>query len=203
MFITFEGGEGSGKTTLIANIKRILFEKGFDCITTREPGGSFVAEAIRTVVLDPIYKGVSKYTEALLYAASRAQHLDDVIIPALKENKIVICDRFLDSSLAYQAYGRDLGIDFVLAVNTYALKYIPDLTFYIDIAPEIGLERIKTRSKKDRLDNEANTFHTKVREGYLKLVDLYTERIIKIDGKLPIVEIEEIIMKKLEEKLWN
>ena len=131
MFITFEGGEGTGKTTLIKDIADIL-KRDYDVLTSREPGGSMIAEAIRDVILNPKYKGVTPNTEALLLAAARAQHLDEIILPALAENKIVLCDRYLDSSLAYQAYARDLGFDFVLNINQYATYHMPELTFYID-----------------------------------------------------------------------
>jgi dTMP kinase len=200
MFITFEGGEGSGKTTIIEKIILKLSELDFTCYSSREPGGSAVAEKIRELVLDPEYTGITARTEALLYAASRAQHLDDIIIPKLKEGYIVICDRYLDSSIAYQAFGRELGMDFILSINKYALDYMPNITFYIDIIPEIGLSRIKGRSKRDRLDREKEEFHIKVREGYLKVAQIYKNRIIVIDGKKDIDTIvneifEEIITK--------
>src|SRR5690554_7287478 len=162
MFITFEGGEGTGKSTLVQIISKQLEEKGYEVVLTREPGGkgSLMAENIRELVLSPEYKEVNAHTEALLYAASRAQHLDEVITPALKENKIVICDRYLDSSLAYQAYARGLGLDYVLNINRYALDKLPDLTFYIDLDPKVGLDRIKDRTKNDRLDQERSEEHT-------------------------------------------
>ncbi|MDY0074850.1 MAG: dTMP kinase [Acholeplasmataceae bacterium] len=200
MFITFEGGEGTGKTTLIQNIAQRLREN-YEVVTTREPGGSLITEAIRDVILNPKYQGVTPYTEALLLAASRAQHLDEVILPALKNNKIVLCDRYLDSSLAYQAYARHLGFDFVLSINRYAVEHLPKMTFYIDLDPQIGLSRIKHRSKYDRLDQEAFDFHTKVREGYLEVLKRYPERMIKIDGEAPIEVIEDQIMQEILKRL--
>lgn len=199
MFITFEGGEGSGKTSLIQYLKKAL--SSFEIVTTREPGGSKVAEAIRDVVLNPKYEGVTPYTEALLYAASRAQHLDEVIIPALKENKIVLCDRYLDSSLAYQAYARDLGFDFVLSINKYALSHLPDMTFYIDVDPEVGLSRIHHRNKFDRLDQESHSFHHKVRDGYMEVVKRYPNRVIRIDGNRPLDIIQKEILEIIKEKI--
>jgi dTMP kinase len=200
MFITFEGGEGSGKTSLITNIYNAL-SKTYDVIKTREPGGSQVAEAIRDVVLNHKYQGITPHTEALLFAASRAQHLDEVIIPALKQNKIVLCDRYIDSSLAYQAFARELGLPFVLDVNQYALLTMPELTFYIDLDPNEGLGRIANRSKYDRLDQETMLFHEKVRNGYLELVKLYPNRLVKINGHQSLEaitkEMLEIIYKKL------
>lgn len=200
MFITFEGGEGTGKTTLIREIAAKL-RVSFDVVTTREPGGSLICEAIRDVILNPKYTGVTPYTEALLLAASRAQHLDEVILPALKEQKMVLCDRYLDSSLAYQAYARDLGFDFVLSINDYARRNMPNLTFYIDLDPEIGLSRISNRDKYDRLDQEKFSFHTKVREGYLKVCQMYPDRIVKIDGNQPISFIMDEIMNRIEKAL--
>lgn len=200
MFITFEGGEGTGKTTLIKEIAARL-RSSFDVVTTREPGGSLICEAIRDVILNPKYIGVTPYTEALLLAASRAQHLDEVILPALKEQSIVLCDRYLDSSLAYQAYARDLGFDFVLAINDYARRNMPDLTFYIDLDPEIGLSRISHREKYDRLDQEKFSFHHKVREGYLKVCAMYPDRIIKIDGNQPLDLILDDIINRIEKIL--
>ena len=152
-------------------------------------------------ILNPIYKGVTPYTEALLLAASRAQHLDEIILPALKENKIVLCDRYLDSSLAYQAYARDLGFDFVLNINQYATYHMPDLTFYIDLDPLVGMARISNREKYDRLDQETVMFHQKVRQGYLKIAQMYPKRIVTIDGTQTIEVIKAQIIAKIRENL--
>jgi dTMP kinase len=200
MFITFEGGEGTGKTTLIKDIAIILGEQ-HEVITTREPGGSMIAEAIRDIILNPKYKGVTPYTEALLLAASRAQHLDEIILPALKQNKIVLCDRYLDSSLAYQAYARDLGFDFVLSINKYATQNMPNLTFYIDLDPKVGISRISNREKYDRLDQETFSFHEKVRQGYLKIAKMYPDRMVTINGDQPIEVITNQIIQKIKETL--
>ncbi|PKK97426.1 MAG: dTMP kinase [Tenericutes bacterium HGW-Tenericutes-3] len=200
MFITFEGGEGTGKTTLIKDIAEIL-SQSHDVKTSREPGGSMIAEAIRDIILNPKYKGVTPYTEALLLAASRAQHLDEIILPALKNNQIVLCDRYLDSSLAYQAYARDLGFDFVLNINQFATYHMPDLTFYIDLDPTVGMARISHREKYDRLDQETVLFHQKVRQGYLKIAQMYPNRIVTIDGTQSIEEIKAQIIDKIREKL--
>jgi len=199
MFITFEGGEGSGKTSLIKYITNAL--STYDIVSTREPGGSMVAEAIRDVVLNPKYEGVTPYTEALLYAASRAQHLDEVVIPAIKANKLVLCDRYLDSSLAYQGYARDLGFDFVLSINQYALFHMPDLTFYIDIDPKLGLSRINHRQDLDRLDQESINFHDRVRQGYNKVLETYPNRVVRIDGDRTIEEIASEIITIIKERL--
>lgn len=203
MFITFEGGEGTGKSTLIEIVKKSLESKGYEVVLTREPGGtgSKFCEEIRELVLDPQYSNVNPYTEALLYAASRAQHLDDVIIPALKKKQIVLCDRYLDSSLAYQAYARNLGLDYVLNINKYALDHLPNLTLYIDVDPKIGISRIKNRTKNDRLDQEKITFHEKVRDGYLELTKLYPNRIFTLEGTLSIPELAVLMIEEIDRRL--
>ncbi len=200
MFITFEGGEGTGKTTLIAKIAEFL-RKNHEVVTTREPGGSAIAEAIRDIILNPKYEGVTPTTEALLLAAARTQHLDEVILPALKQHKIILCDRFLDSSLAYQAYARGLGFDFVLNINAYAVKHLPDLTFYIDLDPQVGMKRIENRDKYDRLDQETKEFHDRVRKGYLEVYKKFPNRIIIINGDQSIDEILNQILNKIQASL--
>src|SRR5690554_1549951 len=201
MFITFEGGEGSGKTTLIEKLKKTLLHKKYNVITTREPGGSKVAEKIRSVLLDNKNTEITRHTEALLFAASRAQHLNEVIIPNL--DKIILCDRYIDSSYAYQAYGRDLGMEFVQSINSYALNFLPNLTFYIDLDPQTGIDRVKSRRKHktDRLDLEQQTFHQKVRAGYLEVAHMYKDRIIVINGNQTIDDIYETILDHILKRL--
>lgn len=196
MFITFEGGEGSGKTSVIKAISSLLTEKNISHITTREPGGSVIAEKIRKILLDKENGNLKPKTEALLFAASRVQHLDEIILPALEENKIVLCDRYLDSSLAYQGYARNLGIEDVLRVNHFAAKVLPNYTFYIDVDPNLGLRRASNRGELNRLDLETLEFHQKVREGYLKLKELYKDRYIVIDGNC---NLETLIQRTLKE----
>lgn len=181
MFITFEGGEGSGKTTLIQALVKWLKEHKIDCVATREPGGSDIAEKIRAILLDEQNTHIKARTEALLFAAARVQHLEDVVIPALNQNKLVLCDRFIDSSLAYQGHARGLGFDAILKINTFALEHMPDITVYINSDPQVGLARIKSRDN-NRLDLEKLEFHQKVREGYLMLANMYPSRYIVIDG---------------------
>lgn len=201
MFITFEGGEGSGKTTIIAKLKETLLSRNIDVIVTREPGGSAIAEKIRNILLDNQNTAIKPHTEALLFAASRAQHLDEVIIPNL--DKVILCDRYIDSSIAYQAYGRDLGKDFIEKINAYALDYMPDLTFYIDLDPAVGIARVnKNRTnKKDRLDSETSNFHLKVRQGYLSLVSQDQKRVVLIDGNRKVEDIYQEILNKILERL--
>ncbi|MGD9605433.1 MAG: dTMP kinase [Bacilli bacterium] len=205
-FITFEGGEGTGKTTIIDTLIKDLWDLGYDVVKTREPGGSKIAEEIRKVILSVENTAMDYRTEALLYAASRRQHLREVIIPHLEQGKIVLCDRFLDSSLAYQGYARQLGIKEVYEVNQYATEgLLPDLTFYIDIDPEIGLSRIqKAHRNVDRLDLEKTEFHLQVRKGYLEVAKMFPKRIMTINGNRPIAEIYQeiktIILEKIKKK---
>ncbi len=179
LFITFEGPEGAGKTTVIQKIAERLAEKNIDVLATREPGGIEIAEKIRTIILNPAHTAMDERTEALLYAAARSQHYFEKVRPALDAGKLVICDRFIDSSLAYQGYARGIGIDEVLSINEFAIgKKLPDMTILFDIAPEVGLARIYATGNREvnRLDVESLPFHQKVHEGYLLLVERYPER---------------------------
>lgn len=182
LFITFEGGECSGKTTIIKEVCKALEERGISYISTREPGGIDIAEQIRSIILDVHNTAMTEETEALLYAASRMQHLKERVLPALDRGDIVICDRFLDSSLAYQGYARKLGMDSILKINHFALDHLPDLTLFIDVKPEVALKRLANRNKTDRLDLEDITFHNLVYEGYQQVCKMYPDRIQKIDG---------------------
>lgn len=182
LFITFEGGECSGKTTIIKEICKALEERKISYISTREPGGIDIAEQIRNIILDVNNTAMTEETEALLYAASRMQHLKERVLPALERGEIVICDRFLDSSLAYQGYARKLGMDSILKINHFALEHLPDLTLFIDVKPEVALKRLANRNKTDRLDLEDITFHNDVYEGYDQVCKKYPERIRRIDG---------------------
>lgn len=196
LFISFEGGEGSGKSTAINLIKDKLTEKGFKVIVTREPGGVSVSEQIRKVILD-INNQMSKETEALLYAASRTEHLHAKVIPYVNEGYIVISDRYLDSSLAYQGFARGIGIDRVLEVNMFAREYMPKRTYFFDVTPEVGLARIQGRDKIDRLDLETIDFHQKVYDGYLKVCEMYPERVMRVDGMQSVEEIVNTITKDI------
>ena len=181
-FITFEGPDGCGKTTQIERLREYLSSKGFDIVLTREPGGTPISEKIRAILLDPENKEESGVTEALLYAASRAQHVAEKIKPALEEGKIVLCDRFMDSSLAYQAYARDLGED-VISINMFAIQGCsPDLTIFLDLDPEIGQKRQVERGKLDRLEQEGLSFQKKVYDGYQQLIKKYPDRIKVVDA---------------------
>lgn len=186
MFITFEGPDGSGKTTVSTAVEQRLREEGYDTIYTREPGGSDIAEQIRRVILDPENTAMDARTEALLYAASRRQHLVEVILPALAAGKNVISDRFVDSSLAYQGCGRGLGVDEVLAINQFAIEgHMPDKTIYLKISAREGLKRIQSREYLDRLDQEKADFHETVAAGYESLLERFRDRMIVIPADQP------------------
>ncbi|MGM0843211.1 MAG: dTMP kinase [Bacillota bacterium] len=185
LFITVEGPEGAGKSTILTELYNRLLQEGFNVIQTREPGGISIAEQIREVILNTGNTEMDKRTEALLYAAARRQHLVEKVIPALEEGKIVICDRFIDSSLAYQGNARGIGMEEVMNINQFAIEdKMPDLTLYFDIDPEEGLKRIAKHNGREvnRLDLESVDFHTRVREGYQKLIKQYPDRIQVIDA---------------------
>ena len=184
LFITFEGCEGSGKTSLIERLVTYLEEKGIKVYKTREPGGSKIAEDIRNVILDKENTNMDSITEAMLYAASRRQHLVEKVIPYLKQGYVVLCDRYLDSSLAYQGFARGIGIDKVYDINMAATDgLLPDLTIYVDLEPSIGLSRINENNREqNRLDLEKISFHNKVYEGYDIIRKKYSDRIKTVDG---------------------
>ncbi|MDN4608879.1 dTMP kinase [Sporosarcina highlanderae] len=203
-FITFEGPEGAGKTTVIAEIYNRLNSIGKDVTLTREPGGIRISEKIRAIILDNDHQEMDGRTEALLYASARRQHLVERIIPSIIEGKIVLCDRFIDSSLAYQGHARGLGMDDVMSINAFAIgETMPDVTIFFDIPPEVGLQRI-TKSgvrEQNRLDNEALQFHQKVYEGYKILLEQYPNRIISTDASLPLSEVTENVWKIISSQL--
>lgn len=183
LFITLEGGEGSGKTTAINGISEYFKKKGREVILTREPGGIKISEEIRNIILDVNNTMMTKETETLLYAAARMQHLSEKVIPALERGDVVICDRYIDSSFVYQGLARGVGLERVKNANVFALDHMPDVTFFLDVRPEVGLERIKGRGKLDRLDLETIDFHNGVYNGYLTICDMFKDRIVKINGE--------------------
>ena len=200
LFITFEGCEGSGKTSVILKLVSYLESKGYKVYKTREPGGSKIAEDIRNVILDVDNTNMDKITEALLYAASRRQHLVEKVIPYLNEGYIVICDRYLDSSLAYQGHARGIGIDKVYDINMAATEgLLPDLTVYLDIEPSIGLKRINQNNREqNRLDLEKINFHEKVYEGYDIIRKKFSDRIKSIDASKTPNEVLQDTIKLIE-----
>lgn len=198
-FITFEGPEGSGKSTVMKAVQKALSEKNIEVMATREPGGIKISENIRKIILDVENTEVDARTEALLFAASRRQHVIEKIRPALAKNQVVLCDRYIDSSLAYQGYGRELGFDTVLNINQFAIEDLwPDLTIFIDLPPKIGLSRVFDNQDSrhvDRLDLESIKFHNRVYNGYLSLIEKYPNRIHVINGNQ---KIEAVIEEALD-----
>lgn len=204
LFVTFEGGEGSGKSSCLAKVAKDLQNAGFEVVITREPGGTPISEQIRNVILDKANTDMDPMTEALLYAASRRQHLVQKILPALREGKIVLCDRYLDSSLAYQGGARGLGIEKILALNQYAIDgQYPDLTLFFDLEPEVGLERIEENSSREvnRLDLEKLSFHRKVRDSFLKLMGNFPDRYVRIDASKSREEVENSALEQIIKRL--
>lgn len=187
IFITFEGPDGSGKSTQIRNLVQYVEEKGYPYVLTREPGGTHIGDAIRSILLDPDHTELTDQTEVLLYAASRAQHIREVILPALKSGKIVLCDRFVDASIAYQGYGLGLSIEDVRLVNQFAVGTLePDRTYLIDISPEAARTRINNRNSEtqgpDRIELKNLAYHNQVREGFHHIYRENRKRICMIDG---------------------
>ena len=200
MFITFEGADGSGKTTQFRLFAKFLEEKGYIVLTTREPGGTQISEKIRDIILDPANMEMSDMTEALLFAASRAQHVSQLIKPAVAEGTIVLCDRFMDSSIAYQGYARGLG-DCVRVINEYAVQGMqPDLTFFLDLSPEDGRKRNIAAGKADRMEKQDIAFHDKVYEGYKQLAQIYSQRYVVIDASGTKEEVQERIRRSFFER---
>ncbi|UUX33142.1 dTMP kinase [Fundicoccus culcitae] len=201
-FITIEGPDGAGKTTVIKKLVEKLTARGMiELFVTREPGGSAISEQIREVILDVNNTAMDARTEALLYAAARRQHLVEKIIPALEAGKLVICDRFIDSSLAYQGIARNIPTDEIWAINRFAIQdYLPDLTLLIDVPAEVGLKRIyaaKDNRQFDRLDQEGLAFHNMVRQAFLSF-EKEEERMILIDGTQDIDTVVDDCIQVLE-----
>jgi len=196
LFITIEGPDGSGKSTQIELLGTWLREIGVDVVMTREPGGTPVGEKIRALVLDKDHPEMDSKAESLLYAAARAQHVAEVIKPALARGQTVLCDRFIDSSIVYQGFGRKLG-EPVRMINEFAIDgCLPDITFLLKLDPDAGIGRIKSKAL-DRLELEQSEFHSEVFKGYMKLEALFPERMVGIDADGSIEEVHEAIKKHL------
>jgi len=199
LFITFEGPDGSGKSTQLNLLKNYLINNGFDAITTREPGGTYISDQIRQILLNPEHKELKDQTEVLLYAASRAQLVHERIVPALEEGKIVLCDRFIDASIAYQSYGLRIDKSLVMKVNEFASSNLkPDRTYLFHLAPEIAISRLNNRSQKDfkgldRIEQKEIKYHERVLSGFQEIAYENPKRILTIDGNLPIDYIFQII----------
>lgn len=202
LFITIEGGDGSGKSTQIDLLTKYFKEHGREVLLTREPGGTVISEKIREVILDKDHMEMDDMTEALLYAASRAQHTAEFILPNINKGNIVICDRYVDSSVVYQGHARGLGIDDVETINAYATQGTkPDLTILLDLPADVGLARKKNQKALDRLELAADSFHVKVNEGYKILAKRHPERILCVDATQSIEAIHQVITSAIEKKM--
>lgn len=192
IFITVEGTDGSGKTTQIKRLEKYLTERGREVILVREPGGTDISERIRPIILNPASTEMGNITEMLLYAAARAQLVKEVIKPSLDKNMVVICDRFIDSTYAYQGYGRGIDMGILEMVNNVSINgVIPDMTLFFDISPEVALKRRMASSEADRIENESTLFHRRVYEGYLELAARFADRIKRIDASVSVEKVWE------------
>jgi dTMP kinase len=207
LFITFEGGEGSGKTTQLKTLLGHLRSVGRDVVETRDPGGTAIGNQIRGLLLDGENARMDSLTELLLYEASRTQLVQEVVQPALAAGRILLCDRFTDSTVAYQGYGRGLDLDLIGRLNAAATRDIrPDLTFFLDLDPVVGLERVKrrlapSRASRDRLEGETLAFHERVRQGFRALAATEPERVIALDAVQSLLELATEIRRRVEARL--
>lgn len=200
-FITFEGCDGSGKTTQKKLLIEYLKSKNIDVVDTREPGGTPEAEKIRELILNPNLDKMSGITELLLYTAARVEHVNGLILPSLKAGKYVVCDRFIDSTLAYQGYARGLGVDIVKQIFELTTPDCwPNATIFLDVPPQAAFIRKGGQDQNDRMENENISFHQKVYEGFLSLRDIYPERIISVDASGGIERTFELMIKALKER---
>lgn len=199
LFVTFEGPDGSGKSTQARMLAHALRERGFSVAETREPGGTPAGERIRDLILSPESPPVTPLTMALLLSAARAQLVDEVIAPALESGEVVICDRFADSTIAYQVWGLGLDLDTARELIRIAVRGTrPDVSIYVDIEPEVGIERCRSRGAGNRLDTAALDFHRRVREGYLDEIARDPQRWISVNGDAPPEAVHDAILRQLE-----
>lgn len=201
LLISFEGNDGAGKSTALQSVAKELEARGIPVLVSREPGGCPISEAIRTLLLD-VGSTMDARTEALLYAASRREHLVETIEPALKEGKVILCDRFLDSSLAYQGAGRDLGMETIEELNDFALEgFRPDLTLFFALDPQTEKERMLGRGEMNRLDLESDAFHQRVRDGFEQLLEDNPDRILRVDASKSKEEVSARALEIIEKAL--
>lgn len=204
LFITFEGGEGAGKTTLINRVFDELIAKGHSVIRTLEPGGTSLGKEVRELLLHQMKSPICRQSELFLYLADRAQHVQELILPALEAGRIVLCDRFNDSTLAYQGAARSLNVDLLRGLCLAATDgLVPDLTLYLDLDPQVGLSRAKQKNTFDRLEQENLDFHIKVREAFLSLAKEEPERFHTIDASLDVDTVYGAAMQKIESALCS
>ncbi|MBR2594164.1 MAG: dTMP kinase [Firmicutes bacterium] len=200
IFITVEGGDGAGKSTQVSLIEKYLKDKGLSPLMIREPGGTSISEQIRSIILDKKNIEMANMTEVLLYAASRAQLVDEVIVPALQRGRIVVCDRFLDSSIAYQGFGRGISVKAIEDINSYATAGVsPDLTIYLDITPERSFRRKSLMNEEpDMIEAEKLEFHQNVYNGYKYVAEKYPERVFCVDAAQDVDKVFEDIKNRLD-----
>lgn len=194
LFITFEGPDGAGKTTQVKAFAEKLSALGHEVVLTREPGGTAISDEIRSLILDPAHTEMADFAEVLLYAASRAQHVQEKIKPSLKSGKIIVCDRFVEASVAYQGYGLGIDIERIKAINQFATGgLIPDRTYLLDLSVAEGRERLQARTGLDRIEQKGAAYHERVRQGFLEIAKEHPQRIRVIDAKRPVNEMAEEI----------
>lgn len=204
MFITVEGPDGSGKTTQLNLLVEALNSKGYEVVVTREPGGTTVGNSIREVLLSPEHHEMTPRVEMMLYAASRAQNVDQIIRPALARGAVVLCDRFVDASIAYQGYGLQYDMDQIESLNEWATSGItPDVTFLFDLTPQRAQERMKDRGQLDRIESRDQAFHQRVYEGFHALLNKYPKRMILIDADQSVECIHDEVLDATLERLKN
>jgi dTMP kinase len=203
IFVTFEGIDGCGKTTQLARAKEALTTMGVECVVTREPGGSAIGEKIRDIILSPEHRAMCNSCEALLYLAARAQHVNELILPAVENGAVVLCDRFADATFAYQGNGRKLPLTLLETMNDFATaQTTPSLTFIFDISVECSRRRLVLSGKTfDRLEENDNAFYEDVCRGYLALAKRFPGRIVVLSGELPVDELSEIVCTTILEKI--
>ena len=198
--VVFEGGEGAGKSTQIEAFVRWLTARGDRVVSTREPGGTEIGDRVRQILLDNALTGMHERTEALLYAADRAQHVAEVVRPALEDGKIVVSDRFVDSSLAYQGVGRGLGLEDIYSISEWATGgIVPDLVFYMKVDHKVGLERVT--GERDRIENEGDTFHERVGAAYLEIAERFPERFVVLDASKPGSEVHKEVIEMFTDRI--
>lgn len=204
LFVTFEGGEGAGKSSLISSLYDYLDDQGHDVLRSREPGGSPLGEMIRnTLLMPPKDVTIGARAELCLFLAARAQHIEEILVPALEDGKIILCDRFNDSTIAYQGIGRGLGMDYVRQLCTQICEGVtPDLTFYLDVAPHVGLHRASsTRAGSDRIESEEVSFHERIRNGFLHIASKEKNRFHIVDAHQPQQDVFEEVIEVVEHRL--
>lgn len=201
MFISFEGTEGAGKSTLIAHVQQSLLQQGQSVVLTREPGGTPLAEKMRELLLAPSDEKWANRAELLLLYAARAQHIEQKILPALAQNQIVLCDRFIDASMAYQHGGRGLPAELIQVLNQHFVACVPDLTFWLDVPVELGMQRAKKRAELDRFEQEDIDFFQRIRACYAKQALAEPQRIVRLDAEQSIAQLAEQVLQIIQDRI--